>query len=184
MSRWVVVGENKVRILQAPDLGAETDEYLRPGKEFEVEDEVTEGNRLFLRMADGRFVSERSRKGIQKRQHHLSPRSLPLPRECRVQRRLELLFQKRGCCAQPCLATLSHPQNVQLQRVSRGATIWEDQNLLLRLRGCCQEVHRMQACVADRPEPPLLVPYTNERQMPNEASHQASCMAKGGNHHL
>ena len=66
MSRWVIVGEKKVRLLHAAELGSETEESFRPGKEFEVVEEVLVGDRKFLRLPDGRFVCERSRKEINK----------------------------------------------------------------------------------------------------------------------
>lgn len=66
MSRWVIVGEKKVRLLHAAELGSETDESFRPGKEFEVIEEVLVKGRKFLRLPDGRFVCERSRKEINK----------------------------------------------------------------------------------------------------------------------
>ena len=66
MSRWVIVGEKKVRLLRAAELGSETDDSFRPGKEFEVVEEVLVGDRKFLRLPDGRFVCERSRKEINK----------------------------------------------------------------------------------------------------------------------
>ena len=66
MSRWVIVGEKKVRLLHAAELGSETDDSFRPGKEFEVIEEVLVGDRKFLRLPDGRFVCERSRKEINK----------------------------------------------------------------------------------------------------------------------
>ena len=66
MSRWVIVGEKKVRLLHAAKLGSETDDSFRPGKEFEVVEEVLVGDRKFLRLPDGRFVCERSRKEINK----------------------------------------------------------------------------------------------------------------------
>lgn len=56
MSRWVIVGEKKVRLLHAADVGSETDDCFRPGKEFEVVEEVLVGDRKFLRLPDGRFV--------------------------------------------------------------------------------------------------------------------------------
>ena len=58
--------ENRVRILRAPKLGADTDEYFKPGKVFEVVEEFAIGGRSFLCLPDGRFVSDRSRKDIQK----------------------------------------------------------------------------------------------------------------------
>ena len=66
MSRWVIAGEKKVRLLRAAELGSETDDSFRPGKEFEVVEEVLVGDRKFLRLPDGRFVCERSRKEINK----------------------------------------------------------------------------------------------------------------------
>ncbi|CAK8988759.1 Hypothetical protein SCF082_LOCUS1519 [Durusdinium trenchii] len=66
MNRWVIVGEKKVRLLHAAKLGSETDDSFRPGQEFDVVEEVLVGDRKFLRLPDGRFVCERSRKEINK----------------------------------------------------------------------------------------------------------------------
>eukprot|EP00438_Fugacium_kawagutii_P029429 Skav210011 [mRNA] locus=scaffold1212:44034:44711:- [translate_table: standard] len=66
MSRWVIVGEKKVRLLHAAELGSETDDSFRPGKEFEVVEEVLAGGRLFLRLPDQRWISVQSRKNIDK----------------------------------------------------------------------------------------------------------------------
>ena len=49
-----------------PELGADTDEYFKPGKVFEVVEEFAIGGRRFLCLPDGRFVKDRSRKDIQK----------------------------------------------------------------------------------------------------------------------
>ena len=60
------MGEKKVRLLHAAELGSETDDSFRPGTEFDVIEEVLVGDRKFLRLPDGRFVCERSRKEINK----------------------------------------------------------------------------------------------------------------------
>eukprot|EP00435_Cladocopium_sp_Y103_P009404 s5254_g2.t1 len=50
----------------AAELRSDTDDSFRPGKDFEVVEEVLVGDRKFLQLPDGRFVCERSRKAINK----------------------------------------------------------------------------------------------------------------------
>jgi len=64
----VIVGENKARILRSPDFASEpTEEYLVPGTEFGVREELVNGERKFLCLEDGRgFVSDHSRKDAER----------------------------------------------------------------------------------------------------------------------
>eukprot|EP00450_Noctiluca_scintillans_P014741 CAMPEP_0194527898 /NCGR_PEP_ID=MMETSP0253-20130528/64145_1 /TAXON_ID=2966 /ORGANISM="Noctiluca scintillans" /LENGTH=354 /DNA_ID=CAMNT_0039372895 /DNA_START=20 /DNA_END=1081 /DNA_ORIENTATION=+ len=59
--------ENKVGVLAAPDMRADVLNYLLPGESFTVSEELVIEGRRFFRLADGQgFVSERSRKDVEK----------------------------------------------------------------------------------------------------------------------